>query len=85
MAPVTPESSAPIAPIVDKWVDIIYARVDTTYMKNTTDTTGKYEIKCDDCKVTIGRTDSVGRSAQGGRCAACKSAIDRLSASWKPA
>lgn len=34
-----------------------------------------YEIKCDECKVTIGRTNSVGRSAQGGRCEAHR--IDR--------
>ena len=32
----------------------------------------RYEIKCDDCKVTIGRTDSIARSAQGGICEACR-------------
>jgi len=27
-----------------------------------------YAIKCDECRVEIGRTSSVGRSAAGGRC-----------------
>lgn len=30
--------------------------------------TGQYEIKCDECKTTIGRTDSLRESAAGGRC-----------------
>lgn len=37
-----------------------------------TATTGRYEIKCDDCKATIGRTDLVSESAAGGRCADCR-------------
>jgi hypothetical protein len=39
--------------------------------------TEKYEIKCDDCKTTIGRTDSVARSAQGGKCDDCKPSTKR--------
>lgn len=35
---------------------------------------GRYEIKCDECRAPIGRTDSVERSAQGGRCTACREA-----------
>jgi hypothetical protein len=35
-----------------------------------------YAIKCDDCKTEIGRTDSVGRSAQGGRCESCRRMLD---------
>ena len=31
----------------------------------------RYVIKCGDCKVTIGETDSLGESAAGGRCARC--------------
>lgn len=32
----------------------------------------KYVIKCDDCKRTIGETDSLSESAAGGRCKECK-------------
>jgi hypothetical protein len=32
----------------------------------------KYSIKCDDCKKTIGTTNSMGVSAQGGRCRSCR-------------
>ncbi len=39
---------------------------------------GRYAIKCDDCKGEIGRTDSVGRSAQGGFCDPCSLATQRL-------
>ena len=28
----------------------------------------RYEIKCDDCKATIGTTDLLSESAAGGRC-----------------
>ena len=35
----------------------------------------KYVIKCDDCKKTIGRTNSMARSAQGGRCTECRSTM----------
>lgn len=31
----------------------------------------RYEIKCDDCKTTIGTTDSIRESAAGGRCDEC--------------
>lgn len=31
-----------------------------------------YIIKCDNCKVQIGETDSVRESAAGGRCVVCK-------------
>ena len=30
-----------------------------------------FAIKCDDCKETIGETNSLGESAAGGRCADC--------------
>jgi hypothetical protein len=33
----------------------------------------QYEIKCDECKTEIGRTDSMAQSAAGGLCAACRS------------
>lgn len=33
-----------------------------------------YEIKCDDCKKVIGRTDSLHESACGGRCFECRNA-----------
>ncbi len=33
--------------------------------------TSKYVIKCDDCKQTIGHTDSLRESAEGGRCDLC--------------
>lgn len=32
----------------------------------------KYIIKCDDCKKTIGETDSLAESAAGGICNDCK-------------
>ena len=32
----------------------------------------RYIVKCDDCKTTIGQTDSLKESAEGGRCAPCK-------------
>jgi len=35
-------------------------------------TNGRYEIKCDDCKGTIDRTDNVQESFAGGICATCK-------------
>ena len=38
----------------------------------TKTTTSRYEIKCDECKVTIGHTNSLAESAQGGRCDECK-------------
>lgn len=38
----------------------------------TTTETAKYVIKCDDCKVTIGTTDSLRESAEGGQCAKCE-------------
>lgn len=34
-----------------------------------------YEIKCDECKIEIGRTDSVRTSAEGGLCAPCRMAL----------
>ncbi len=37
--------------------------------------TGRYEIKCDECRAVIGRTNSVGRSAEGGMCDQCKTAF----------
>ena len=40
--------------------------------------TGRYEIKCHDCKREIGRTDSVGESAAGGRCNPCRQLIRDL-------
>ena len=36
-----------------------------------------YEIKCDNCKIKIGETDEVSRSAAGGRCTVCKT-IDQV-------
>ena len=33
---------------------------------------GEYEVKCDDCKVTLRRTDDVRESYAGGRCAKCE-------------
>ncbi len=33
---------------------------------------GRYEIKCNECKAAVGRTDSVQRSAEGGMCDECK-------------
>lgn len=30
-----------------------------------------YVIKCDDCKQTIGKTNSLQESAAGGQCASC--------------
>ena len=33
--------------------------------------TAAYIIKCDECKVTIGETDSMRESAAGGRCIDC--------------
>lgn len=36
---------------------------------------GKYTIKCDDCKKSIGSTDSMMKSAQGGRCSACRNSV----------
>ena len=32
----------------------------------------KYIIKCDECKKTIGTTDSLRVSAEGGQCDECK-------------
>lgn len=32
----------------------------------------RYEIKCDDCKATIGTTDLLAESAAGGRCNECR-------------
>ena len=37
-----------------------------------------YEIKCDDCKRTIGYTDSARTSAAGGHCGACFSIGGRV-------
>ena len=34
-----------------------------------------YEIKCDECRAEIGRTDSVRTSAEGGLCAPCRTAV----------
>lgn len=34
-----------------------------------------YEIKCDECKVKIGETDSVRESAAGGRCEDCRATV----------
>ena len=34
-----------------------------------------YAVKCDECRDTIGRTDSVRRSAEGGMCAPCRMAV----------
>jgi hypothetical protein len=39
-----------------------------------TEEAGRYEVKCDDCKATLRRTDSMGESAAGGRCADCRRA-----------
>lgn len=47
------------------------AEMDHARETRTTTSEGRYEIKCDDCKTIIGRTDNVGRSAQGGRCDEC--------------
>lgn len=32
----------------------------------------KYDIKCDNCKKTIGTTDSLRESVEGGICGQCK-------------
>lgn len=37
----------------------------------TKTTTSRYIIKCDECKETIGETDSLSESAAGGRCDKC--------------
>ena len=36
----------------------------------------RYIIKCDECKTTMGRTDSMVESAQGGRCIKCRKKWD---------
>ena len=33
---------------------------------------GKYMVKCDECKKTIGYTDNQGESFMGGKCKQCK-------------
>ena len=33
---------------------------------------GKYAIKCDECKKTIGYTDNHGKWFMGGKCKVCK-------------
>lgn len=38
-------------------------------------TTQKFEIKCDDCKTTIGHTNNMVESVMGGRCEQCSGAI----------
>lgn len=40
------------------------------------DETGRYEIKCDECRALIGRTDSVQRSAEGGLCSQCRASFN---------
>lgn len=40
---------------------------------------GRYEVKCDECRQTIRRTDSVAESAAGGRCDKCKPAASSSS------
>ena len=37
--------------------------------------TSQYEIKCDECKATIGETDSLSESAAGGRCTDCMATL----------
>ena len=39
---------------------------------NTTQTSGRYEVLCDDCKATLRTTDSLPESAAGGRCLRCR-------------
>lgn len=39
---------------------------------------GCYDIKCDDCKIKIGETDSLKESAEGGRCAVCCDSLKRF-------
>jgi len=35
----------------------------------------KFDIKCDECRKTIGKTDDMVVSAMGGKCARCKKEI----------
>ncbi len=40
----------------------------------------RYEIKCEDCKTTIGTTDTVSVSAAGGLCDGCRTTIREAAA-----
>jgi hypothetical protein len=39
------------------------------------DTVGRYEVKCDDCKVTLRTTDVITEAYAGGRCADCREVV----------
>jgi hypothetical protein len=42
-------------------------------MQTATETSGRYVVKCDECKKDMRHTDSMVESAAGGRCEECRS------------